>query len=268
MKKSMKGSECLELQIKKSVESDGLLKDKEGQQWDYITVNAMQERYPNGGYLILADIREGKESDICGYLHDELQKAVLYPYVAKLKRCQKCVGYIQVDSEENADAFVRIVKTDKKKKFLFWLIPLLLISLLLGGIYYMNQRETPPNLDENAISYHVDGMKNRDPNQIAIPVFTVFETKAADMKVKSNMANPEGNPAYFEYHVQLKDTKEEIYVSKLIEPGMAVPGFTIGKKLEPGEYEITVTVKCYDLNDHTKEMNGGAMDSKLVVKGE
>lgn len=258
----------MEFKVKKSEEVDTLLKDKEGQLWDYISTKKMQELYPHGGYLILADVKQGKESDIYGYLFDDEKKIMVFPYEAKLKYHQKCVGYIQVESEEQVDSYIRIVKTNKKKKFLFWLFPILLILLLLGGIYYMSMMNEPPNLDENAISYHVEGMKNRDPEQISIPVFSVFETNIKDMLVKHNMANPEGNPGYFEYHITLNDTGEEIYKSGLIKPGTAVPSFTLNKKLSVGEYAGTIEIKCFDLNDYTKEMNGGAMDVKIIVKGE
>lgn len=242
------------------------LVDSRRQKWSYISAKDMQQQYPNGGYLILVDLKAGKKEDAVGYLTQDDKKIEVFPYKAKLKAGETCVGFLQVESNVHKDAFVRVVKRKKIPPLCYLL---LLVLLLVGiGTWYLSSRPKGPDLDQNAISYHVEGLENKDPSNISIPLFAQLRVDAGTMKVQNHLANPEGNPCYFEYHILLKDGNEELYQSGLLEPGTAIPEFTLNRKLEVGSYPAEIQIKTYRLKDHTVAMNGGDIDITLVVEEE
>lgn len=250
---------------KKRCENERLvMQDSKKQKWTYISNKEMGERFPNGGYLIVGDIKKGKDKDVIGYVVEDDKKIQLFPYNPNLKSNEKCMGFISVESEEKQEAFARIVKRTKRKTLL-WLLLFALLIAGIGGWYWFNGKDRP-NLDETAISYHVEGLVNEDPNNISIPLFTELQIDADTMKGENHLANPEGNPCYFEYHIILKESEEEIYRSELIKPGYAIPEFTANRKLEAGTYPALIRIKTYNLEDHTAQMNGGEVDVQIVVK--
>ena len=128
----------------------------------------MRQQYPNGGYLILVDSKAGKKENAVGYLTQDDKKIEVFPHKTKLKAGETCVGFLQVESTVHEDTFVRVVK-QKKIPPLCYLI--LLVLLLVGiGTWYLSSRPKDPNLDQNAISYHVEGLENKDPSNIPIPL--------------------------------------------------------------------------------------------------
>lgn len=245
--------------------STNILTDNKNQSWLYIDTKKMQELYPNGGYVIKADLKKGKKEDCVGYLTDEVQQIEVFPYAHNLKANEKCVGFICVSSEDNRDSYIRIVK--KSKRGLWFLLMLVsLCFILLGGFFYLSGNNNVPNLDDNAISYHIEGMENKDPSNISIPLFTQIKVDDKTMEAEVHLANPQGNPCYFEYHIVLKEENEDVYQSNLIEPGTAIPKFQLNRKLNKGSYDAMIRIKTFDLNDHTTPMNGGEIDIKLIVE--
>ena len=77
------------------------------------------------------------------------------------------------------------------------LLPLILIFALLvgGGIWWALNRQPKVDLDKEAIAYQMpNGMKNENPNEIMIPVFSELTMKTGKNKVEAGLVNPEGNP--------------------------------------------------------------------------
>lgn len=256
----------MEYRKKKCEHENLILEDRKHQKWNYSGTKEMQKRYPNGGYLVLADLKRGKERDAIGYLVDDDKRIELFPYETTLKAGEKCVGFLAVESDVYQETFVRIVKR-RKKRFLLLLLLIALLTIMLG-IWNLINNGDKPNLDENAISYHLDGITNKDPSEISIPLFTKLRIEPDTMKGEYHLANPEGNPCYFEYHIILKKDNEEVYRSGLVKPGTAIPKFTLNRKLEEGSYPAMIQIKTYKLNDHNISMNGGEIDVEIIVKEE
>lgn len=242
-----------------------ILIDSRRQKWRYIRAKDMQERYPNGGYFVLADLKKGKKEDVIGHLIQGDKRIEVFAYKAKLSVGETGIGFLRIEDDRHKDTFVRIVKRKKSQLF----VPLLLLLLVLGtGAGYWKSRSAAPDLEQSAISYHVEGMKNEDPSNISIPLFAQFWVNAGSMRVEERLANPEGNPCYFEYHIFLQGESQELYRSGLLEPGTAVPGFTLDRKLEAGNYPAKVQIKTYQLQNPTVPMNGGEIDVMLIVEEE
>ena len=142
----------------------------------------------------------------------------------------------------------------------------MIIGGIIGGIIAVNQNSRS-FLDQAAISYQMpNGIKNENPNEIMIPVFTELVRPAGSNKVAAGLVNPEGNPCYFQYSIYLKENEQLLYESKWIEPGTAIMEFEIMEQLQVGEYPIEIRIKTGSLNDLEVEMNGGEIDAVLRVE--
>ncbi len=240
--------------------------DGKKQFWPYISAKRMQELYPNGGYMTVGDVRKKNKKDCSSVLVGNGQKIPVLPFQQMLKSGEKCFGYIRVESEDFADAYIRIIVKKKTWLFLLPLLLLLLGLLILLGLKLMDGKG--PDLDKSAISYHIEGLENKDDSNISIPIFGKVTVDSETMESEIHLANPKGNPCYFQYKIIMKDSKEELYQSGLIEPGTAIPKVTINKQLSPGEYPAMIVVNTFALEDHTVAMNGGEMDITLIVEEE
>lgn len=184
----------------------------------------------------------------------------------KLSQRDKIIGYIPCENEAEEEGYIRIVKTSNNIIIIPIILSLLIIGGIIGGIIAVNQNSRS-FLDQAAISYQMpNGIKNENPNEIMIPVFTELVRPAGSNKVAAGLVNPEGNPCYFQYSIYLKENEQLLYESKWIEPGTAIMEFEIMEQLQVGEYPIEIRIKIGSLNDLEVEMNGGEIDAVLRVE--
>lgn len=243
-------------------------KDKKKNAWYYLNEEEVQEL---GITLqnVVGDVEKtGKETESEDVLGQDDAELPITPVKMQLKKNEAVLGYLPCDDEEGNPGAVRIIK----KKQRWWLLLLLLLLLLgigAGVWFYLNRNDD--FLDASAIAYQMpDAIKNNNPDEIVIPVITELTMEAGADTVEASFANPDGNPCYFKYTVKLNNEDgtqgEQIYESKYIEPGTAIMEFEPTKKLSPGEYSVEISVKTASLKDREQEMNGGAMDCKLIVE--
>ena len=256
----------MDYKLLKNEYSTNTFTDKNNQTWSYINNQKMEELYPNGGYIIAADLKQEKKGHSIGYLIEQNQKAEVFPYELQLKGNEKCIGFICVSGADNRDTFIRIIKKTRKKWFLLPLLAVLPSLIGVGIGIWMMFGNPKPSLDESAISYHIEGIENKNPNNISIPLFSSIKIDSATMAGKVHLANPAGNPCYFQYEIVLQDGDTQLYQSKLIEPGTAIPTFQLNQILKKGTYPATIRIKTYALSDYTIEMNGGEIDIELIVE--
>ena len=150
----------------------------------------------------------------------------------KLSQRDKIIGYIPCENEAEEEGYIRIVKTSNNIIIIPIILSLLIIGGIIGGIIAVNQNSRS-FLDQAAISYQMpNGIKNENPNEIMIPVFTELVRPAGSNKVAAGLVNPEGNPCYFQYSIYLKENEQLLYESKWIEPGTAIMEFEIMEQLQ------------------------------------
>ena len=241
-------------------------KDKKGNVWKYISGKQLMKYYPNGGYRIVADLKK-KENPLEGLsLHDRGKQYRLYPYDRKKRSLERTVGYIDVSNEEHPDSFVRI---QKSSLFRGLVLPILILIILIAAFFLgwmLSREEEVPGLDDTAVSYRVEGVRNTDPDTIALQGINVLEMKAGSRTVEFPLINPEGNTCYMAYTIVDQASGETLYESGMIEPGKAVLNFDLNRTLEPGTYSILVQIKTNDLEDYTVELNGAEIPAELVVE--
>lgn len=250
----------------KEQEYSSIYKDKKGGTWGYLTGKELLERYPNGGYRIVADMRRKEGGTDALLLRKEEALWRLYPYQRKKRCLERTVGYIDVSTDAEKDAYVRVVKP---ALFRGLILPLLVILLLIGGIllgWWLSHRDEVPGLDETAVSYRVEGFENTDPESITVPGVSVLRMEAGQQTVEYPLINPEGNTCYMKYTIRESETGEVLYESGLIEPGSAVLTFDLNRTLDAGTYGILVKVDTSDINDYTVELNGAEIPAELIVE--
>lgn len=240
-----------------------LWKDKDRKRWPYLTETEAEVKGIDLNN-VFADV--GSEKDYNGdCLLYSGRKFKLADKKKELKKSEKIYGYIPCVNENGEEGYIRIIKKRKKWLALF-LILLLLIPLLLGVKYFVDQGNKI-DLDEAAISYQMpNGMKNENPEEIMIPVFGELTMAEGTTEITAGFANPEGNPCYFKYSIVLKEENKVLYESKWIEPGTAVVELNVSEKLPKGNYPILIKIDTGTLEDPEVEMNSGKIESILKVE--
>ncbi len=123
-----------------------------------------------------------------------------------------------------------------------------------------------PDLDENATAYtgQTSSEEDEEPEGIKIPGYPSISLPADTADVTVSLLNPEGNPCYFVFELVLDDTEETLYTSKMVSPGQAITDITLSRALSEGEYDATIKITTYSLEDGSA-MNGANVKTTLIV---
>lgn len=253
----------MEWKIKRDSTATNIFKDELSYEWKYISKEELYNRYPNGGYRIVGDLRKKHNADYDEILITESSRVFLYPYCRRRRKVEKVVGYIEL--EDYPDYYVRILKKSYFKFILFLLTLFILAGVFFLGMW-MSNKDKVPGLDEASVSYRVEGMENIDPEIISLPGISVITAKAGESEVKYPLQNPIGNECYMKYRIIDINSDEVLYESGLIEPGTAITSFQLTKSFSEGEYRVLIEVDAFDINDYKKALNGGEMEAILRVQ--
>lgn len=80
-----------------------------------------------------------------------------------------------------------------------------------------------------------------------------------------SLVNPEGNPCYLKYTLEIPEASEVLYDSELIEPGKAITEFAVDNLPEKGDYELFINIGTYSLDKSLESMNGAQVKTILHV---
>lgn len=246
--------------------SKGEFRNANGKIFKYITKDELLTKYPNGGYRIIGDMKrkECKGSNII-LIHNG-DSIHLFPFTYKIKWCEYIVGYIKVNDQDNDDTYVRVLLSSWTRAILFPFCIILMILILFLSWLWLLSRNYVPSLDNTAVSYYVEGVENKDPdNSIALPGISVIKAKNNNPNVQFPLYNPEGNQCYMKYNLYDEDGTL-IFESGLIEPGKAVKEFTMKKSFTSGIYKIRIRVETRDINNYKVSLNEGEMFAELHVE--
>lgn len=240
--------------------------DIKGHTWKYISVQQYKQ-LPEDERRICGDMIKKDSRSASLILRDDDFQIGLFSY-EKSKWSERTVGFIPVVNDENPEETC-CVRIREKSLIKTLLIPFLFLCLAAGIILALMlylKKEEVPGLEESAIAYYVEGMKNTDPSQIMMPGFTPISAEAGETHVDYVLYNPEGNPCYFKIQILLQDTEEVLYQSGLLEPGKAIMEFDLNRPLEKGTYNITIQAETYSIEDYEAGMNTGAVDTTIIVE--
>lgn len=240
--------------------------DIKGHKWKYMSVQ-QYKKLPEDERRICGDMRKKDSRSASLILRDKDFQIGLFSY-DKSKWSERTVGFIPVENEENPEdsCCVRIREISIVKTVLFPLLLACLVAGIILAVFLYSKKDEVPGLEESAIAYYVEGMKNTDPTQIMMPGFTPISAKAGDTHVEYVLYNPEGNPCYFKLQIVLKDTEEVLYESGLLEPGKAIMEFDLSRPLEAGTYNVTINAETFSVDDYESALNKGAVDTTIIVE--
>lgn len=242
-------------------------KDNQNNVWEYITP-VQYKNLPKENKRICADMRKKDSQSIDRTLVNEKESTIgLYEYKPGVKWNERVVGYIPVSigDEQISTYCVRIVDKSYVKMILYPLFLLLLILTLIVGVFYYTQKDAIPGIDKTAVAYQLDGMENTNPKEIMMPLVPEMQITKGETHIKEMLINPKGNQCYFKFVFLLDDSNEIIYESGYVEPGKAIFDFDLNKKLEVGRHNVTVKIITKDLEDLSKNLNGGDMKTVIEV---
>lgn len=230
----------------------------------YVDKNRIEELHKDESILVFADLKKKSNKMAEQALIVQEMTIGLYPYKKFHPPFTNIIGYIPVKNTAGEAGYIRIV-SDKRKYAVIGILSIaFLVFIFFCGMWFAEKDEIP-NLDKTAVSYHAEGMKNTNPDTIALPGIKRLQAKTDSTLIKSPLINPDGNECYFKYVIELNDSQEVIYESGWLLPGTAIMEFHLNRTLNAGEYDINVNVATRDLNDHKVALNGGIINAKLEV---
>ena len=241
------------------IESDEKLcwKDGQKQQWHY---GHMEE-----GMSLFGDVRKKNRLETSDCLVDERKRLIVEPCQKKIGFFEKVRGYIPCQDEEGNQGFVRIIEKSRVKLFALLMIMVALLGGLIWGLIEMSKP-----VDDTPIRIASGEMTNPNPENIRLPGIERIYADAGDTHVNQLLLNVEGNAYNLKYTIQLKDSGEVLYESKVIEPGYGVREFDMNRSFEAGEYPIVITVNSSALeesgNDESAAYNAGQLEAMLIVE--
>nr|WP_294492787.1 hypothetical protein [uncultured Mediterraneibacter sp.] len=232
-------------------------KDGQGLKWNC-------ERKPDGE--VFADVRKKNRLDTNDVLLNDKACIVVEPCKKKLGFFEKVAGYIPCSDKNGASGYIRIVKTAGKK---IAATVIILLILLAGGILGLREMMKPG--DDTPIRIASGEMTNPNPQNIRIPGIERVYVDAGDTHVQQLLLNVEGNAYNLQYTIELEDTGEVIYKSKVIQPGYGIREFDLTRTFEEGEYNILVTVNSSAREEEADSSedaayNAGQLEAILIVE--
>lgn len=155
-----------------------------------------------------------------------------------------------------------------KKKYV--LIGIIILIVLFAGIgigVALNRSNTVSNenagisIDKNAQEY--EESETEKTASIRFPGYPEITVSEEQNDIPIVLTNPDVNPCYFQFTVSLDDG-DPIYESEWVKPGDAIRGFEMDAPLNPGDYEMSISIATKSL-DTEQTMNGGNVKTTLHV---
>ena len=166
-------------------------------------------------------------------------------------------------------------------------IAIIILLLLFGGVFvglnwnnWFGENEVQPtqtsqasepensvDIDPNAGDWTGSKPVDQEPSSkgIKIPGYPSITIAANTKNVTMALLHPEGNPCYFKFEIVLKDTDENIFESKYVEPGKAITDVKLKRPLSAGEYPAIIKISTLSL-DGSSPMNGANVETVLAAK--
>lgn len=244
----------------KCIDYDKEYKDASGHIWKYYSSKKLKNTISKDfekKLNLVGKIVKNKDLSIDTIFYNDDEERSLYVGSLQSKFSFKRVrGYIKCTNNQ----YVAIEGIDLRK--IFFLIVCLIV---LFGTFIL--KDNGPKLDDSATEYvsKLKRPKDWDDSKIALPGYDDIVAKKGEGYAYVALYNPKNNPVYFSFEVVLEKTKKTLLKTDLIPPGKAVKQIPLDKDMKEGEYDLKLIIKTYSLDDHTQQMNGGEIKTKLKI---
>ncbi|MCH1981079.1 hypothetical protein MCG98_00630 [Ruminococcus sp. OA3] len=118
--------------------------------------------------------------------------------------------------------------------------------------------------DASAWTQNLEDRSEGEPG-IKIPGYGELTISENAESFSMSLVNPENNPCYFKYTLEVAGTSDVLYESDLIEPGKAVTRFEVANLPDAGDYDLHINISTYSMDDEMTSMNGAQVKTVLHV---
>ncbi len=118
--------------------------------------------------------------------------------------------------------------------------------------------------DASAWTQNLEDKSDGEPG-IKIPGYGELTIAGDTENFHLSLVNPEDNPCYFKYTLQIGGTSDILYESDLIEPGKAITEFAVDDLPEAGDYDLFINISTYSMDDQMSSMNGAQVKTVLHI---
>lgn len=147
------------------------------------------------------------------------------------------------------------------------LLAVTLVIALRTGAQSGPEPVTGVQLQEDTVEWDgaLTNLTGGEAKGIQLPGYGEITVMQGDRTLKITLVNPEDNPCYFRYRLELPDSGSVLYESDLIQPGRAVTEIPLENLPNVGDYDLDINIDTYSLEDGTTAMNGGVCSTVLHV---
>ena len=174
-------------------------------------------------------------------------------------------------------------ESEKENNNINWFLLILLLILIGVGImiYIKIGKELQARKDQGGVILQIDTSaseyipteaEKENMQGVAIPGWGTLSIPANQQEVPVNFFNPEANEGkyYLTFELRLPNDNEQdyeiLYTSGLNEPGLYIQNATLSRELEEGNYEATIHVQPYYMDELKTPTNNADLKTKLVVE--
>lgn len=228
-------------------------------EWDCYSGKQLKEKHKSVPYKIVGEITKKKNQSKAIAFYN-VQGKILYAQPLGTYNNLLYRPYAYIQTSENNYVIV------KKSNLAYIALLTLLVFVLIFGLLFKMQ-SSGPLLDPNAEDYtsSLQRPADWDDSSILIPGYEQLKMQADTNVLSAVLYNPEENPCYFKYSIELKETSEILYQSELIAPGKAVKLMELSKNMKRGTYPVTIKIDTFALDDYEQPLNGGAVEAMIVA---
>lgn len=159
------------------------------------------------------------------------------------------------------------------KKAVFGAVGIGLAVILAVSFLLFNRKDAPDNSNGRGLVVSADASdwdkgledKSGGASGIKIPGYGELTIGKDAGGFQMSLVNPEGNPCYFRYTLEIPEMSAVLYDSDLIEPGKAITEFAVENLPEKGDYDLYINISTYSLDESLESMNGAQVKTILHV---
>lgn len=159
------------------------------------------------------------------------------------------------------------------KKAVFGAVGIGLAVILAVSFLLFNRKDAPDNSNGRGLVVSADASdwdkgledKSGGASGIKIPGYGELTIGKDAGGFQMSLVNPEGNPCYFKYTLEIPEMSAVLYDSDLIEPGKAITEFAVENLPEKGDYDLYINISTYSLDESLESMNGAQVKTILHV---
>lgn len=159
------------------------------------------------------------------------------------------------------------------KKAVFGAVGIGLAVILAVSFLLFNRKDAPDNSNGRGPVVSADASdwdkgledKSGGASGIKIPGYGELTIGKDAGGFHMSLVNPEGNPCYFKYTLEIPEMSAVLYDSDLIEPGKAIAEFAVENLPEKGDYDLYINISTYSLDESLESMNGAQVKTILHV---